>query len=273
MEKEKQVRKSISKKLRFTVFERDNFTCQYCGKTPEKEDTVLQVDHVISVKNGGENDIQNLLTSCFECNIGKGARSTIKKGQPPKSIEEELKRTRERLGQVLAMNEMRKKIVRVKNKIRDEETSWVKEALVGSYTDEIYKGVQKVVKTHNFRLDIALDALEITESRHNYSSFESVDSFISYFFGVCRNLSLTEEEREILYFWRAIFRERSKKMFDTTRKIILKNSYLPLRVHEEAYELAQMDSNFVLRNGRLPDFSFNNLICECLDTVSTPDIE
>ena len=59
-------RKAISKKLRFEVFKRDNFTCQYCGRTAP--DVVLEVDHIKAVKNGGTNDIMNLVTSCFEIN-------------------------------------------------------------------------------------------------------------------------------------------------------------------------------------------------------------
>src|SRR5690554_3686196 len=62
-------RKSLSKKIRFEVFKRDSFTCQYCGsKAP---DVILEVDHITPVKDGGTNDIMNLITSCFNCNRGK----------------------------------------------------------------------------------------------------------------------------------------------------------------------------------------------------------
>ena len=61
----------VSRKLRFEVFKRDNFTCQYCGrKTP---DVILEIDHIIPIAEGGDSDIQNLTTSCYECNRGKGA--------------------------------------------------------------------------------------------------------------------------------------------------------------------------------------------------------
>lgn len=62
-------RKNISNKLRFEVFKRDNFTCQYCGK--KAPDIVLNVDHIDPVSKGGTNDLFNLITSCFECNNGK----------------------------------------------------------------------------------------------------------------------------------------------------------------------------------------------------------
>ena len=62
-------RKNLSKSVRFEVFKRDSFTCQYCGKSAP--DVVLEVDHIIPVSKGGDNDISNLITSCFECNRGK----------------------------------------------------------------------------------------------------------------------------------------------------------------------------------------------------------
>lgn len=65
-------RQPTKKSVRFEVFKRDNFTCQYCGgKAP---DVVLHVDHINPVAGGGDNDIMNLVTSCEPCNLGKGAR-------------------------------------------------------------------------------------------------------------------------------------------------------------------------------------------------------
>lgn len=56
---------------RFRILKRDNFTCRYCGrKAPE---VPLHVDHAVSLKRGGPNDDHNLVTSCSQCNNGKGA--------------------------------------------------------------------------------------------------------------------------------------------------------------------------------------------------------
>lgn len=65
-------RKAISKKLRFEVFKRDFFKCQYCGAIPPN--VVLEIDHLTPVVEGGKNNIDNLITACFECNRGKGKR-------------------------------------------------------------------------------------------------------------------------------------------------------------------------------------------------------
>ncbi|WP_109439848.1 HNH endonuclease [Acinetobacter haemolyticus] len=69
---EKPKRKTIGDKLRFEVFKRDQFKCQYCGKAAP--DVVLNVDHINPVSKGGENDILNLITSCEDCNSGKSDR-------------------------------------------------------------------------------------------------------------------------------------------------------------------------------------------------------
>lgn len=66
-------RKPISKKVRFDVFKRDGFRCAYCGNSPPA--CVLEIDHVIPVSAGGENTLNNLLTSCFDCNRGESNRS------------------------------------------------------------------------------------------------------------------------------------------------------------------------------------------------------
>lgn len=67
------MREPLTKKVRFEVFKRDLFTCQYCGrKSPE---IVLNVDHIKPVAEGGTNAILNLVTACFDCNAGKSDRS------------------------------------------------------------------------------------------------------------------------------------------------------------------------------------------------------
>lgn len=63
-------RKALSKRTRFEIFKRDHFRCLYCGATPTQK--VLRVDHVKPVVEGGTNDTANLVTSCFDCNAGKG---------------------------------------------------------------------------------------------------------------------------------------------------------------------------------------------------------
>lgn len=64
-------RTPVPRRVRFEVFKRDRFCCRYCGRSAP--DVVLEVDHVKPVAAGGDNDLFNLVTSCSECNNGKGA--------------------------------------------------------------------------------------------------------------------------------------------------------------------------------------------------------
>ena len=65
-------REQIRKSIRFEVFKRDSFTCQYCGQ--KSPDVVLEIDHITPVAGGGGNDILNLVTACKACNAGKSDR-------------------------------------------------------------------------------------------------------------------------------------------------------------------------------------------------------
>lgn len=69
----------LSKRTRFAVFSRDNFTCRYCGQQSDK--VKLEVDHITPVCQGGTNNDENLITSCEDCNRGKGGK-TIAQAAP-----------------------------------------------------------------------------------------------------------------------------------------------------------------------------------------------
>ncbi|MCC6811836.1 MAG: HNH endonuclease [Deltaproteobacteria bacterium] len=54
---------------RTAVFDRDKYTCQYCGaRAPEVE---LHVDHIIPCSFGGPSELFNLVTACQSCNLSK----------------------------------------------------------------------------------------------------------------------------------------------------------------------------------------------------------
>ena len=115
----------LSKRQRFEVFKRDNFTCQYCGRKPP--DVILEVDHVCAVVSGGTNEDYNLLTSCFDCNRGKGS-SPIK--VIPIDIEERRLLAEERRDQVRAYEE-------TLQHIREENEARI-DAVISTYETSIY---------------------------------------------------------------------------------------------------------------------------------------
>lgn len=60
---------AVSKRLRYEVLRRDNYTCRYCGATAP--DVKLTVDHVVPQALGGSDDPANLVAACEPCNNGK----------------------------------------------------------------------------------------------------------------------------------------------------------------------------------------------------------
>lgn len=63
----------MSAHTRWTVLHQSGFTCCYCGrKAPEVR---LEIEHLVSVVDGGTDDPANLAVACQDCNRGKGRRS------------------------------------------------------------------------------------------------------------------------------------------------------------------------------------------------------
>lgn len=68
--KGKQKKRDVPLRMRFQVLLRDNFRCQYCGASPQ-DGVRLYMDHIIPYSKNGRTEESNLITACFECNIGK----------------------------------------------------------------------------------------------------------------------------------------------------------------------------------------------------------
>jgi 5-methylcytosine-specific restriction endonuclease McrA len=69
------------KEVKFTrhnVFERDQNTCQYCGRRFERKD--LNLDHIIPRDRGGPTTWENIVCSCVPCNTRKANRTPTEAG-------------------------------------------------------------------------------------------------------------------------------------------------------------------------------------------------
>lgn len=70
--------RSINLRLRFKVLQRDNFKCVKCGASPSSNPEIkLQVDHIQPYSKGGETNMDNLQTLCFNCNQGKSNLANV----------------------------------------------------------------------------------------------------------------------------------------------------------------------------------------------------
>lgn len=86
---------AVSKRLRYEVLRRDNYTCRYCGvSAPEVK---LTVDHVTPTALGGSDLASNLASACAPCNSGKSSTS------PDAPIVEDVKQSALMFARALAM--------------------------------------------------------------------------------------------------------------------------------------------------------------------------
>ena len=103
---------SVSTKTRFEVFKRDRFTCAYCGRTPPE--VLLHVDHIIPKVDGGPDDIENLVTACQDCNLGKGARPLASRpasGPTAAELEERIEQAKQYLALMSEVRDIRDQLV------------------------------------------------------------------------------------------------------------------------------------------------------------------
>ncbi len=61
-------RGKVTNKMRFSIYNRDNYRCRICGKKAKN----LEVDHIIPIAKGGKSTYENLQTLCHRCNVKKG---------------------------------------------------------------------------------------------------------------------------------------------------------------------------------------------------------
>lgn len=59
-------RRRLSKSERQKIYDKYNGHCAYCGCELGYKD--MQVDHVIPLRRGGDDDIENMLPACRSCN-------------------------------------------------------------------------------------------------------------------------------------------------------------------------------------------------------------
>ena len=79
---------------RKNIFERDKYTCQYCGiKPPSKrvalkwmEDKALTFDHLLPRSRGGKTTWDNIATCCQKCNAKKSNRTPGEMGWKIKKL-------------------------------------------------------------------------------------------------------------------------------------------------------------------------------------------
>ena len=175
-------RKGLSKKIRFEVFKRDSFRCQYCGRSAP--DVILEVDHIIPVAEGGENDILNLITSCRDCNRGKGKRPLTESEIIAKQ-KAELDALNERREQMEMVIEWRHEL----QQLDAEQVEAVCDYIISVTGYEIYDAGKRTIYDciKRFGFDEVYEAAEISVSRYFNDTDASFNNMIKKIGGICYN--------------------------------------------------------------------------------------
>ena len=171
-------RKTISKKTRFEVFKRDGFTCQYCGAHPPA--VILHVDHIVPLALGGDNHIDNYVTACAPCNLGKSATSLT---DVPQSLKEKAAEVAEHELQIAGYQ-----------KVMDERRFRLEDEVgqVADFFEAINPGYMlsstALVSVRKFIESIGVHAVcEAMESAYTRPTVRKGAEF-KYFCGICWNI-------------------------------------------------------------------------------------
>jgi hypothetical protein len=178
---------AVGKRKRFEVFKRDGFACQYCGRTPPV--VTLEADHITPVADGGPDDMDNLVTACFDCNRGK---SDVPLSTVPAPLEQVIKDAAEKLEQLEAYNQFLQETRAVEEeRVEMLGVRWY-DAInpPHEHGQYVFNATRRTsVRTFLKRLPLAEieDALELAQARVRVYGNGSDEKRWRYFCGVCWN--------------------------------------------------------------------------------------
>lgn len=202
-------RQPISKKMRFEVFKRDSFTCQYCGQ--KAPDVILHIDHIKPVKLGGTNKIINLITSCVNCNLGKKANelsdnSVVLKQQKQA---EKLQERREQLRMIMQWQEG---LDSIDEDIKKSINKYWSDNLEGQYSlnEHGLKRIMSIVKKYSLQEVLEVIKISIGQYTRRDENGEITKDSVEYAFKkigpicYCRKIDKTDPLMKDVYFLRGI---------------------------------------------------------------------
>lgn len=203
-------RKKLSNALRFEVFKRDSFTCQYCGrKAPE---IVLELEHIEPVSKGGSDELLNLITSCWQCNSGKGDRrlddSTVLAKQHARLAE--LQERREQLDMLLRWRDGNADLAEKEVEVFSQH--WSKVVQGWTVNDSGKASIRKLIAKHG--IGRVLDALDRAATHKLATTGGKIDAEIVD--GIFRLVFIMAEPDEVqrMYRLRARIRRRWNYVHD-----------------------------------------------------------
>ena len=242
-------RKVISKSLRFEVFKRDSFKCQYCGA--EARNVLLHIDHIKPVADGGTSELTNLITACQPCNLGKrdvplAEHTAVNKARV------QLEELQERREQLELMMQWREGL----RDLNDETVErlaeyWQRLAPGWSVSEHGKRNIKNWLRQFSIaQLTVGMDTAATAYLKFNKDQTVTQESWETAFgkiLGICRVNRASESNPDIkqLYYIRGILRKRIPGYFDGAKALqYLKNARswdVPI---EELSEIARSVKNW-----------------------------
>lgn len=163
-------REPITKKMRFEVFKRDKFTCQYCGRMAP--DVILEVDHIKPVAAGGKTEMINLVTSCRDCNRGKGKREL--------SDDTAIKKQQAQLKELVDKNEQLEMIIQWKNELLalgDKEVGIICDYIHETYNCTVHEPGRDKIKVwlKKYSVEELISAIDDAFTREQFEPGRAFD--------------------------------------------------------------------------------------------------
>lgn len=244
-------RKPLSKSIRFEVFKRDSFACQYCGsKAP---DVILEVDHINPISNGGDNELMNLITACFSCNNGKSDKLIS-----DSSIVEKQRKQIEELN-------LRRQQLEMMLKWRDENLEFKNieaQKAIDYFNEQFYvftlnqKGIGIITKhVKKYGIIKVLDAID-TSVENYYKDDDSFEIVLNKVGGILNIQSMPEYRQKISYIVNLC--KNNLHYVNNHKMISILTEY-----HQSGYDLEHIIG--MAKNGRFKNYSnFMEYIQSCI---------
>ena len=255
-------RQPIPRKLRHEVFKRDGYRCRECGAS--KDETSLEIDHILPVAKGGTNDIDNLQTLCRECNRMKHTDEWVGGETDSSQIEnlidfkkEELSNLKQELNSISSENEViecKYKIIKLNEEIeklsvefeetKAQEYENLQTHLNRQEREQLYKSIYVSIT------DEKLNDLKEELKRFNYTTKEQ---YANYLF----DISNSEFDKAMEYIGSEKYYEAISILYTLSESskseyiwFLMGNCYQKISINEmDRYnQLSFFDARFCFRN-------------------------
>lgn len=233
----------VSVKLRFEVFKRDSFKCQYCGRSAP--DVTLEADHIEPESLGGQTTLLNLITACFECNRGK---RNIRL-----SDDSALSKQRSQLESIQARREQVEMMIRWQRELIDFDCDLLAEfeALWDIAVERLHEldqpqrlAIKKALKQFGFAA--VMDSMHIAISQYNDLSY-AADKIYGISLNRSREPQDQEESQTFTYCRSVLINRFGAPFFESARTILTKGvgSRVPLDMLRTAALTCEDTDNFI----------------------------